>query len=110
MRATTPILALAPVAERGAGVVPVIALLPDAEVASALWAVGVRGLLLRSAPADQLAAAIGAVGAGLLAVDPALARALPVMRPPGPTETLTPRGDRGAGAVGGRLEQPRDRV
>lgn len=85
-----PDLGLA-LAERDAQAVPLIALLPDASAAPALWAIGARGLLLRSASAGQLAAAIQAVGAGLLAVDPALARGLPLMRPPGPTEALTGR-------------------
>jgi len=71
---------------------PVVALLAsDAQAGEAL-AAGARALLLRGAPGDRIAAAIGAVAHGLAAQDaalaPALLRAPPVARA---GSDLTPR-------------------
>lgn len=53
----------------------VVALLPDASHAAQAFGAGARGLLLRDASGEALAAAVAAVAAGLVAVDPALASA-----------------------------------
>jgi two-component system, NarL family, nitrate/nitrite response regulator NarL len=52
---------------------PVIALLPDANAARAAWSSGARGVLMRSASGATMAATVGAVTQGLIALDPALA-------------------------------------
>lgn len=70
---------------------PVVALLPDSAQAGSIWASGVRGLLRRTAPPDQLAAAITAVQHGLAALDPALLAALTRTVPAPPAAELTPR-------------------
>jgi DNA-binding NarL/FixJ family response regulator len=73
---------------------PVVALLPDESHAAAAWAAGARGLLLRDAPVERVAAALTAVVEGLMILDPPLADAV---RPsenlsPAPlAEELTPR-------------------
>jgi len=73
---------------------PVVALLPDESHAAAAWAAGARGLLLRDAPVERVAAALTAVVEGLMVIDPPLADAV---RPsenlsPAPlVEELTPR-------------------
>jgi two-component system nitrate/nitrite response regulator NarL len=75
--------------------IPVVALLPDETDAAEAWAAGARGLLLRTAPAENLAAALAAVSQGLAVIDPAFAAAvLPAARdqsPAQPIEELTPR-------------------
>jgi DNA-binding NarL/FixJ family response regulator len=75
--------------------VPVVALLPDETEAAEAWAAGARGLLLRTAPAQNLAAALAAVAQGLAVIDPAFAAGLlPAARdqsPAQPIEELTPR-------------------
>lgn len=70
---------------------PVVALLPDAGQAGSVWASGVRGLLRRSASAEQLTAAITAARLGLAALDPALMGALPLAAPISIAAELTPR-------------------
>ncbi len=54
----------------------VVALLPDATHAPAAFAAGARGLLLRETNGPSLGAALRAVAAGLVVVDPALATAV----------------------------------
>ena len=75
--------------------VPVVALLPDETDAAEAWACGARGLLLRTAPAENLAAALAAAAQGLAVIDPAFAALLlPAARdqsPALPIEELTPR-------------------
>lgn len=71
-----------------------VALAPDPTHASAVWAAGVRGLLLRDATSDMMIAALTAALARLAVLDPALAPALimPAERPTAALlETLTPR-------------------
>ena len=72
--------------------VPVVALLADEGQAGEAIAAGARALLLRGAPGDRIAAAVGAVAHGLAAQDAALAatlvRAPPVARA---GAELTPR-------------------
>jgi len=76
---------------------PVVALLPYTESASAAAGVfsdtGAYGLLLRDSDSEMLAAALHAVAAGLVALDPILAAAVritpEIITPPG--EDLTPR-------------------
>jgi two-component system, NarL family, nitrate/nitrite response regulator NarL len=74
---------------------PVVALLPDETNAADVWATGARGLLLRDAPAENLAAALVAVAQGLTVIDPEFAATLlPTARESSlaqPVETLTPR-------------------
>jgi two-component system nitrate/nitrite response regulator NarL len=75
--------------------VPVVALLPDETDAADAWASGARGLLPRTATAENLAAALAAAAQGLAVIDPAIAAALlPAARDQTPaplTEELTPR-------------------
>ncbi len=78
--------------------VPVLALVPDKDVAPAVWAAGVRGLLPRDAPAAGIAMAARAVGQGLAVLDPSYAASLgpaapEPLAPPAslPGESLTPR-------------------
>jgi len=75
--------------------VPVVALLPDETDAAEAWAFGARGILLRTAPAENLAAALAAAAQGLAVIDPAFAAVLlPAVRdqsPAQPIEELTPR-------------------
>jgi two-component system, NarL family, nitrate/nitrite response regulator NarL len=73
---------------------PAVALLARERTAAEALAAGARGLLLREAGAGRMAAALRAVAAGLVALDPALAEAL--LRTPGEEadplpEPLTPR-------------------
>ena len=78
---------------RGAGA-PVIALLADASDASDVWSAGARGLLLRTASAENISAAINAVAENLTVVDPVFTSALFPVReqtPTRPIEELTPR-------------------
>ncbi len=77
-------------ADATSGGPPVVALLPDADPAPGVWAAGARGLLLRSAPARDLLAAMAAVVQGLVVLDPALA-AESLARPAPPADDLTPR-------------------
>jgi DNA-binding NarL/FixJ family response regulator len=72
----------------------VVALLPDEEQAAAVWATGVQALLLRETTAEQLMAAITAVGQGLTVLTADLSRQL-LTSPPtpdlNPEEALTNR-------------------
>jgi DNA-binding NarL/FixJ family response regulator len=70
---------------------PVVALLPDRALAADVRAAGARGLLLREAPPARLLAAIRAVAGGLIALDPALANALPLTHATPPAADLTSR-------------------
>jgi DNA-binding NarL/FixJ family response regulator len=73
---------------------PIMALLPDATDAAAVWSAGARGLLLRDTSAENLAAAMAAVAQGLVVLDPALAVAALRSREPSsaqPIEELIPR-------------------
>lgn len=73
---------------------PVVVLLPDATQGAAAWAAGARGLVLRDAPAEQLAASLQAVEQGLVALDGTLAASLVPTSSLGPAplaEALTPR-------------------
>jgi DNA-binding NarL/FixJ family response regulator len=80
--------ALADLSEDGP---PVIALVADEESALEVWTAGARGMLFRHTPTETLLAAIHAVAHGLAALDPALARALPLARSVPPGDDLTPR-------------------
>lgn len=72
----------------------VITLLPDEEQAAAVWSAGVRAILLRETTAEQLLAAITAVGQGLTILTNDLSRQL-LSAPPSPdldpSEELTSR-------------------
>lgn len=73
---------------------PLVALLSEADDADEAWSQGAKGLLLRTASSAEMAAAIQAVAAGQVALDPAIAAVLMrhVGREPGAlTEQLTPR-------------------
>jgi two-component system nitrate/nitrite response regulator NarL len=73
---------------------PVIALLPDETYASEAWSAGAHGLLLRTADAEKLQAALLAVSQGLVALDPGLTTAVlptPEADSPRLAEALTPR-------------------
>ena len=73
---------------------PVLALIPDGEDARAAWAAGVRGLLRRDCEAVELAAALPALAAGLMVVEPTFVPQLlgqPAGLLAGPDEELTPR-------------------
>jgi two-component system, NarL family, nitrate/nitrite response regulator NarL len=75
--------------------IPVVALLPDDSDAVDAWASGARGLLLRTAPAEQLGASVTAVAQDLAVIDPAFAGVLvPAARDQDSAqqvEELTPR-------------------
>jgi DNA-binding NarL/FixJ family response regulator len=90
--AATALDALAALPEDAA---PSLALLPDDTHAAAARAAGARGLLLRDASGDTLAAALLGIVQGLVVLDPALAGVVPEGRPPGqppaPAADLTPR-------------------
>lgn len=82
---------LSELTERG---LPILGLLPDDGYVSQVWATGVRGLLLREASADAVAAALIGLGQGLIVLEPALTNlaALSAMTPANPlAEPLTPR-------------------
>jgi two-component system nitrate/nitrite response regulator NarL len=74
---------------------PLVALLADESSAAEVWTAGVRGLLLRAASGELLAAALMTIAHGLIVLDPGLAGAL--LRAPSiagsesPAESLTPR-------------------
>jgi DNA-binding NarL/FixJ family response regulator len=72
----------------------VIALLPDEEQAAAVWSAGVRAILLRETTAEQLLAAITAVGQRLVVITAELSGQL-LSAPPtpdlDPSESLTSR-------------------
>ena len=72
---------------------PVVALLWDEAQGSGAVAAGARGIVLRDAVPERLAAALEAVARGLFVLDPGLAELLPRRRPAasGPVEPLTPR-------------------
>lgn len=74
---------------------PVIALLPELDLAGDVGAAGARGVLLRDASPERLMAALAAVVAGLVVIDPALAPALTPARAGSradpPSADLTPR-------------------
>ena len=70
----------------------VVALVPTGSIAAPALAAGARGLLTRETSAPALAAAVNAVRAGLIVVDPALASALIPSRDRAPlAEELTAR-------------------
>jgi DNA-binding NarL/FixJ family response regulator len=72
----------------------VVALLPHEEQAAGVWAAGVRAILLRDTTAEQLLAAITAVGQGLMVITADLSNQL-LSAPPTPdldsSESLTTR-------------------
>jgi DNA-binding NarL/FixJ family response regulator len=74
---------------------PLVGLLPDENQVGEAWAVGLRSLLLRSAPAEMLLAALIAAGQELVTLDPRLAETLLRSTPQSPPdhliEALTPR-------------------
>jgi two-component system nitrate/nitrite response regulator NarL len=73
---------------------PILILLADESRAPEAWAAGVRGLLSREAPAEVLAASLGAMVLGLVVLDPALAPGLLAPREGASgtlAEELTPR-------------------
>lgn len=65
--------------------VPVVVLLPEESQAETIWQTGVRSLLLRTASAGELLAALNAAANALVVLDPTLAGEL--------TATLTVRSD-----------------
>jgi DNA-binding NarL/FixJ family response regulator len=82
--------------ERLDEVVPVLALVPDVESASALWRLGVRGIISRgnNMQDGELAAAIVATAAGLVVLAPSLVKRLSLGDAPveaEPAIDLTPR-------------------
>lgn len=83
-----------PLQDLSGDVLPVLALLPDEALVSDVWSAGTQGLLLRTATAENVTAALGAVAQGLVVLDPTLAPAiLPARdREDEPlVEALTPR-------------------
>lgn len=73
---------------------PVLALLPGGEEAGRVWAAGVAGLLPRQVDGERLSAALNAVAAGLLVLDPSQRTLLtppPEIDPAELLEPLTPR-------------------
>ncbi len=70
---------------------PLVALVHDAERAAELLADGVRGVLSRDIEPARLHAAIRAVEAGLVVVDPSFVEAIPGARMNEDDDTLTPR-------------------
>jgi len=60
-------------ASAGLALIPVVALVPDRAAAARTLAAGTRGLLLRTADADTLAAAARAAASGLVVLDVAVA-------------------------------------
>jgi DNA-binding NarL/FixJ family response regulator len=74
--------------------IPIVALIADEAHANDAWIAGARGLLLRSASSDNLAAALIAVARGLVVLDPALGTAMLAARSrldAPPVEELTAR-------------------
>jgi two-component system nitrate/nitrite response regulator NarL len=74
--------------------VPIVVLLLDDRSVAEAWAAGVYGMLLRDVAAEELVAALRAVAAGLVVLDPALAgMVLPAQEPHSGllVEELTPR-------------------
>jgi DNA-binding NarL/FixJ family response regulator len=65
-----------PPLDLGSVALPVVALLPDDDLAGELWDTGLKGLLSRDADPDRIAAALQAAAHGLVVIDPALALAL----------------------------------
>jgi DNA-binding NarL/FixJ family response regulator len=74
--AWNPSAVLVELAEIVEAVAGVVALAPDERVAGEVWAAGVRGVLLREATSEALAAALQAIAHGLIVLDPALAGVL----------------------------------
>ncbi len=70
---------------------PVVALLPADHQTGAIWASGVRGLLLRSADSEQLLAALEAITHGLAVFQPELVKALRETNPISLAQELTAR-------------------
>jgi two-component system, NarL family, nitrate/nitrite response regulator NarL len=80
---------------------PVLVLLGDESLAGQAWRAGIRGLLSRSASAEQIAVAAAALEAGLFVISPEFARAMrsaplsavtpPAGATPSIAEPLTPR-------------------
>jgi len=73
---------------------PLLALLPDPELAAEVWSAGVRGLLLREIETDALVAALTALVHGLVVIEPTLINFTTVTlasTPMPPVEALTPR-------------------
>jgi len=80
------------IAEAVAAGVPVVGLLAAESQAREVLGAGARGLVLRTAPAERIAGALGAVALGLWALDGAIGSTL--LRPHAPDEPqerLTPR-------------------
>ena len=76
------------VAEWTAGAAPVVALVPDVAEAGALVRAGVRAVLPQQTDARELAAAVEAVAAGLIALHPGAAPAMTA--PPRARSEVTP--------------------
>ena len=74
---------------------PVVALLPDAQLARDVWRTGARGIVDRDADAAQISATLNAVGHDLIVVDPTYSTVLPLSRAATEgdliVEPLTPR-------------------
>ncbi len=85
---------LAPLSDLADDGPPLLALIADAEDATAIWRTGVRGLLPRDAAPATLAAACVALAHGLTLFDPTFTAIEPPQLSPGPPdwmEPLTPR-------------------
>jgi DNA-binding NarL/FixJ family response regulator len=68
----TPALAIEQIADLRESGLDMLALLPDESSAGEAWSAGVRGLLLRRAGGEMIAAGLTAVAQGLIVLDPAL--------------------------------------
>lgn len=77
--------------EAAAGGLPVLALLSSPGQAQEALSAGAGGVLPREAPADGIRAALRAVAAGLVVLDPGSAGELLRPAPAAPAEGLTPR-------------------
>lgn len=73
--------------------IPLVALLADTALATAVWQAGVRALLPRTAPVATLAAALQAAAANLIVLDPQAATSIlvPATSLPDALEPLTAR-------------------
>jgi DNA-binding NarL/FixJ family response regulator len=91
---SSPATSLERLAELGDADPPIVALVPDENLAAHAQIAGARGILSRGTSAEQLVAALLAVGQGLMVVEPSLASPVAAASDPSslsPVEELTPR-------------------
>ncbi|CAN5539051.1 response regulator transcription factor [soil metagenome] len=89
-----PVTALEALTELTEDGLPVLALIQDETQTSVVWAAGARGLLLRDAKLEAVAAALVGLAQGLAVLDPGLANGVMVSSGATPhllAEPLTPR-------------------